>query len=191
MSFGTYGDREHLNENRSHIKPPSAWTNASVPPWSMSTRPLSDIRELTEPSLLEPTHKKPPSDHGITNFLSRKVSLRRKDSGQSTRSRRNLPPEPRFTEEDRARSSPLQSPGSQADHSSLYIVYNRARSLTYECCFLIASSASCSIRLTSVSQEGMSLMRPMHIPADQTCKTVSNARTTSNLFGLPHNQDLH
>jgi len=122
MSYGGYGSLQNSNENRPHMKPPPAWSNAGNPPWSTSMRPLSDIRELTEPSLLESTHRKPSSEHGITNVISRKISLRRKDSVQSNRSQCMALSEKHIREEDRMRSSPLRSPESQADHSSIYSV---------------------------------------------------------------------
>lgn len=64
-------------ENRA----PPPWSTSSIPPWSTATRPLSDIRELTEPSLIDISNR----DHipERKSSLSRKGSLGR--SGSPTR----------------------------------------------------------------------------------------------------------
>ncbi|KAF2139718.1 uncharacterized protein K452DRAFT_275197, partial [Aplosporella prunicola CBS 121167] len=110
------------------------WSTSGVPPWSTATRPLSDIRELTEPSLLEITNRKPlpdPSDAGHrrkcslsrkASLLSRKGSLTRKESLSRKTSLKCAPspaPEEQFDLR-RGRSSPAKSPGT--DRSSIYSV---------------------------------------------------------------------
>lgn len=61
---------------------PPPWSTAANPPWSTATRPLSDIRELTEPSLAELTNR---VHHSRPSFnrqgsISRKGSVERKNS---------------------------------------------------------------------------------------------------------------
>lgn len=55
-------------ENRA----PPPWSTSSIPPWSTATRPLSDIRELTEPSLVDISNK--------YHIPERESSLNRKGS---------------------------------------------------------------------------------------------------------------
>ena len=52
--------------------PPLPWTGSAAPPWATGARPLSDIREITEPSLLEITNR--------NHELARKASLKRNNS---------------------------------------------------------------------------------------------------------------
>ncbi len=106
-------------------QPPPAWSTAAVPPWSTSTRPLSDIRELTEPSLVEVSNRK---DFGGSNLnnnagnnVHRRPSLSRKPSVKTaTRPDQKPIPSTTCTEEKRGRRSPVCSPGSPADRSSVY-----------------------------------------------------------------------
>ncbi|KAF2403596.1 hypothetical protein EJ06DRAFT_553869 [Trichodelitschia bisporula] len=79
-------DRNHRSAGAYHGEPmdarplfnqrvPPPWSTAAIPPWSTQSRPLSDIRELTEPSLAE-----------ITNRLN--LDLNRRPSARSSHSRR-------------------------------------------------------------------------------------------------------
>ena len=53
----------------------SAWVTAGLPPWATKTRPLSDIREPTEPSLVEVAPRKlPPENTACKPSLSRNRS---------------------------------------------------------------------------------------------------------------------
>lgn len=54
----------------------SAWVTAGLPPRATKTRPLSDIRELTEPSLVEVASRKlPPENTACKPSLSRNRSV--------------------------------------------------------------------------------------------------------------------
>jgi hypothetical protein len=54
----------------------SAWVTAGLLPWATKTRPLSDIRELTEPSLVEVAPRKlPPENTACKPPLSRNRSV--------------------------------------------------------------------------------------------------------------------
>lgn len=105
------------------------WSTSGVPPWSTLTRPLSDIRELTEPSLLELSNRKklPPDPSGCGHsrkcsltrkgsLLSRKGSLTRRPSAKAARS----PAASLHSEHRRGRPSPFRTPGS--DRSSVYSI---------------------------------------------------------------------
>lgn len=50
-----HGGGENTVGGEGRVPPP--WSTAANPPWSTATRPLSDIRELTEPSLAELTNR--------------------------------------------------------------------------------------------------------------------------------------
>ncbi|KAK7545334.1 hypothetical protein IWX49DRAFT_500182, partial [Phyllosticta citricarpa] len=99
-------------------------------PWSTAARPLSDIREITEPSLAELTHSKPLPDtpKSATTDLRRKCSLTRKGSllsrkGSLTRktSLKSAPSPANSYHERRGRhSTPVRTPVS--DHSSIYSI---------------------------------------------------------------------
>lgn len=68
MVNNTTGDPQLLNG--------SAWVTAGLPPWATKTRPLSDIRELTEPSLVEVAPRKlPPENTACKPSLSRNRSV--------------------------------------------------------------------------------------------------------------------
>ncbi|KAF2837967.1 hypothetical protein M501DRAFT_912549, partial [Patellaria atrata CBS 101060] len=94
-------------------------------------RPLSDIREMTEPSLIDTANTKPISGHSQiqndrnsrhrsnsrTRSVSRKSSLRRRLSGKTTRA---TSPGNKVDGEARGRRSPVLSPGSQRSRASVY-----------------------------------------------------------------------
>lgn len=79
---------------------PAPWSTAAAPPWSTATRPLSDIRELTEPSLAElnrssfaPIRAASLSRKGSINrqgSLSRKGSLTRQPSQTSLKHKKSI-----------------------------------------------------------------------------------------------------
>jgi hypothetical protein len=102
-------------------KIPQPWSTEIVPPWCTATRPLSDIRELTEPSLAELHHRnqemgrKPSAKR--KKSVSRRGSLKRSDSLKGsvcapTRSEASQIPQ--------VEESQLFSPGNQTDRSSAY-----------------------------------------------------------------------
>lgn len=103
---------------------------SGVTPWSTGARPLSDIREITEPSLAELTHSKPLPDtpKSVTTELRRKCSLSRKGSllsrkGSLTRktSLKSAPsPADSYHERRGRHSTPVRTPVS--DHSSIYSI---------------------------------------------------------------------
>ncbi|KAH7047546.1 hypothetical protein B0J12DRAFT_126393 [Macrophomina phaseolina] len=106
-----------------------AWSTSAVPPWSTLTRPLSDIRELTEPSLLELANRKPlppdPSECGVVRkcSLSRKASMLSRKSSLTRRPSAKAAPSPtgsQRSEHRRGRPSPFRTPGS--DRSSVYSI---------------------------------------------------------------------
>lgn len=102
-----------------NIHPPASSTMA-IPPWSTATRPLSDIRELTEPSLGELMSK---DQYLSGERIERNPSLTRKMSIKATRSTGALE-ETDIVEEKRGRRSislPRTS-GSQEDQSSVYSI---------------------------------------------------------------------
>lgn len=104
-----------------HLYPPPAWSTAGVPPWSTATRPLSDIRELTEPSLVEVVIRKPLLGPGVARkpSLTRKLSLVRKPS---SRAQTHLGAERHAGDDRRGRTSPVVSPNSEAGGSSVYSI---------------------------------------------------------------------
>jgi hypothetical protein len=115
------------NNTSDDNRPPPPWANtAANAPWSNLTRPLSDIRELTEPSLAELTNR----NHGMGRrpSLMRKGSLKRQNS---------LTQKPSLTRNDSFKGSirgPIHSevvelegnhtipPGEQTDRSSAHSV---------------------------------------------------------------------
>ncbi|OJD36332.1 arrestin-like protein [Diplodia corticola] len=106
-----------------------AWSTSGAPPWSTLTRPLSDIRELTEPSLLELTNRKALQSESTECRVARKCSLTRKGSllsrkGSHSRrpslKRATSPAESQHSNHRRGRPSPFQTPGS--DRSSVYSI---------------------------------------------------------------------
>ena len=108
------------NHSQAHNSHPPIWSTMAVPPWSTATRPLSDIRELTEPSLGELM----PKDHHLSEeHIERKPSLTRKLSVKARRSA-GAPEETRIMEENRGRRSISlpRTPGSQEDQSSIYSI---------------------------------------------------------------------
>ena len=97
-----------------------AWSNSAVPPWSMATRPLSDIRELTEPSLRELTAN---DQHLLDKRIETNPSLTRKVSAKARLSE-DASEESDIIEAKRGRRSACLSrtPDSQADRSSIYSI---------------------------------------------------------------------
>ncbi|KIW06346.1 uncharacterized protein PV09_02808 [Verruconis gallopava] len=67
---------DHKGSNANRVPPP--WSTVANPPWSTSTRPLSDIRELTEPSLVELTNRN--RERGGRPSFSRQGSVTRRNS---------------------------------------------------------------------------------------------------------------
>ena len=111
------------NHSRAQTSHPPAWSTMAIPPWSTATRPLSDIRELTEPSLGE---LMPKDQLLLGERIERKPSLTRKMSLKATRSAVALE-ETEILEERRGRRSislpgTPGTPGSQEDHSSVYSI---------------------------------------------------------------------
>jgi hypothetical protein len=70
-------------------KAPPPWSTAGISSWPTVIRPLSDIRELTEPSLAELTNRYHDKSRRLS--LSRQGSINRKDSigRQGSISRKN------------------------------------------------------------------------------------------------------
>lgn len=64
-----------LGDPRPQLTHAPSWSTAAIPPWPTKARPLSDIRELTEPSLVEVVPRKP-----LPENISRKTSLQRNRS---------------------------------------------------------------------------------------------------------------
>lgn len=108
--------QEDLRHPIHPVPPPPPWSTAAIPPWSTATRPLSDIRELTEPSLIDIVPRKPVPNSSLVH----KTSLSRKGSLARGRSVRVV--QPSEDEDDhKGRRSPDQSSGSDAeDHSGIY-----------------------------------------------------------------------
>ncbi|KAK7523849.1 hypothetical protein IWZ03DRAFT_339210, partial [Phyllosticta citriasiana] len=106
------------------------WSMSGTTPWSTAARPLSDIREITEPSLAELTHSKPLPDtpKSATTDLRRKCSLTRKGSllsrkGSLTRKtslKSAHSPANSYHERRGRHSTPVRTPVS--DHSSIYSI---------------------------------------------------------------------
>ncbi|KAF2668386.1 hypothetical protein BT63DRAFT_274752 [Microthyrium microscopicum] len=104
---------------------PLPWTNGNVPPWAAKLRPLSDIREMTEPSLIDTANR----DHDLSrkpsisraDSLSRKTSLKRKKSLARNGSQHSLARSGHTIAEVEASVS-LHSiqVETQSDHSSAY-----------------------------------------------------------------------
>ena len=120
----------------SRIPPP--WSTSAIPPWSTATRPLSDIRELTEPSLTDVTKLKHQQtrrrssiarSNSLTrkaslthkNSISRKVSLSRRPSARGI-DKSTIRPliREQSTEIDAQDNCKAISPDSQTDQSSAY-----------------------------------------------------------------------
>ncbi|KAK8211582.1 hypothetical protein M8818_003237 [Zalaria obscura] len=76
---------------RQQSGPPPTWSTAGVPPWSTSIRPLSDIREITEPSLIDASAKRPSqsSAHSRKASIARQSSLKRAGSVRRANSSRS------------------------------------------------------------------------------------------------------
>lgn len=96
------------------------WSTSGIPPWSTATRPLSDIRELTEPSLADAPNRNASLRRNFSKRSGRSDrrngSLKRKDS--VIKGAESPPPE---RKERRGRESPhsLSTPG---DRSSIYSI---------------------------------------------------------------------
>jgi hypothetical protein len=116
-------------ENTGHTEQqtPLPWSPAAIPPWCTATRPLSDIRELTEPSLAElifrnqETGRRPSVKRA--NSLSRQGSTTRKASVGRSDSLKGSTRAPIRSGAGQVaeieRNQPL-SPGEQTDRSSAY-----------------------------------------------------------------------
>lgn len=122
MVNSTIGDSQLLNG--------SNWVAAGQPPWPTKTRPLSDIRELTEPSLVEIVPRKP-----LPENITRKPSISRTRSVASNRRpsldshlAENRGPDKKESanrvSDSRGRGSSTPSPTSPADntYSSIYSI---------------------------------------------------------------------
>jgi hypothetical protein len=123
-------------ENKSKPDPriPPPWSTAGAPPWSTATRPLSDIRELTEPSLVDISnqqHQLPLRKSSLTRksssarkgSLTRKTSLGRMNSLTRKGSHKGIDkstirPIISGTELDPSEMNQTPSPHSQTDSSS-------------------------------------------------------------------------
>ncbi|KAF1986831.1 hypothetical protein K402DRAFT_404138 [Aulographum hederae CBS 113979] len=136
--------REDSMDNRPGMAPstPQAppWSTSGIPPWSTATRPLSDIRELTEPSLADISNRQSQQQHAETG-LGRKLSLSRKGSmsragslkrtesflrqeaqTKSFEDNRGVAARLASMEDRRGRSSPTRSPNSHGSLSSIYSI---------------------------------------------------------------------
>ncbi|KAK8225309.1 hypothetical protein HDK77DRAFT_123344 [Phyllosticta capitalensis] len=134
VNAGTKGtSAKEPSKQPSHSRPMNQappWSMSGITPWSTGARPLSDIREITEPSLAELTHSKPLPDtpKSVTTELRRKCSLSRKGSllsrkGSLTRktSLKSAPsPADSYHERRGRHSTPVRTPVS--DHSSIYSI---------------------------------------------------------------------
>lgn len=100
------------------------WSTSGIPPWSTATRPLSDIRELTEPSLIGSIRRKPSLNRKPSNASdrsqSKNVSLSRKPSLKAGR------PEAKSADRDIAAYADPQklsdTPGDRSSCSSIYSI---------------------------------------------------------------------
>jgi hypothetical protein len=123
-----------MQSHPSTSKPvPQPWSNAQAPTWTTKLRPLSDIREITEPSLLDsPTSKKHDAmmrgaslvrENSITrkDSMKRQAStLTRKCSQQSIRGEKSTARILRQQNLDPVKQGNIISPDSQTDRSSAY-----------------------------------------------------------------------
>ncbi|KAK5010630.1 hypothetical protein LTR28_008627 [Elasticomyces elasticus] len=95
------------------------WSTTNAPPWSTATRPLSDIRELTEPSLVDVLSRKPSVDYEHKRSASRCSSLKHSGSIKRNASVKIAEP-PSSTRRasidgNRGRSSPALASRTQVD----------------------------------------------------------------------------
>ncbi|KAK4982385.1 hypothetical protein LTR66_009299 [Elasticomyces elasticus] len=95
------------------------WSTTNAPPWSTATRPLSDIRELTEPSLVDVLSRKPSVEHEHKRSASRCSSLKHSGSIKRNASVKIAEP-PSSTRRasidgNRGRSSPAPASRTQVD----------------------------------------------------------------------------
>ncbi|KAF2101892.1 hypothetical protein NA57DRAFT_35010 [Rhizodiscina lignyota] len=116
MEKSTYGSLQ------SHTTSAPPWSTSGIPPWSTATRPLSDIRELTEPSLVDMTNRKPSVRRQLSKKSSashtRNVSLARKDSVTAAFEK----PHSLYKADRTGRQSPIASPSTPGDRSSIYSI---------------------------------------------------------------------
>lgn len=123
-------DQGQYGPNQKNIPPPP-WTNPNTQAWAAKLRPLSDIRELTEPSLIDTVSRR--SDHFPPHMLQRVGSLSRFDgrtrqaaqSGtleRSTSQRSNGQTKASLAMQklDLKTSVQLVDADAQSDHSSAY-----------------------------------------------------------------------
>lgn len=100
------------------------WSTSGIPPWSTATRPLSDIRELTEPSLVGnikrvPSLSRRPSKASVKSH-SRKPSIARTPSVRTPQPQKSAagedrPGRPRV-------QKPSSTPGDRSSCSSIYSI---------------------------------------------------------------------
>ena len=98
------------------------WSTSEIPPWSTATRPLSDIRELTEPSLVDWRGQ---DQCQATKRVEKKPSLARKASTKAKAARsEDLSEKPQTSDVTKGRRSPspFNASASQEDQSSIYSV---------------------------------------------------------------------
>lgn len=118
-TYATSMENSAQGSLQSHVTSAPPWSTSGIPPWSTATRPLSDIRELTEPSLIDITNRKPPFARGLSKKSSashmRNASLARKGSITAR-------PEKVNQDDGRERHSPRTSPSTPGDRSSIYSI---------------------------------------------------------------------
>ncbi|KAF2757872.1 hypothetical protein EJ05DRAFT_438960, partial [Pseudovirgaria hyperparasitica] len=101
------------NEPQANENIPPPVPKAPVSNWANAQRPLSDIRELTEPSLVEDANRRKAPESG----LLRNLSLTRRSSVENSSSNRHA-----RGEDSRGRLSPRRSPRKDQDRSSIYSI---------------------------------------------------------------------
>lgn len=101
-------------------------TNGPVQGWPPGMRPLSDIRELTEPSLIDPLEKRPTANAYHQPGPTRQSSLKRGPSLKRTGSVRILEPigssSSSYREDRMTSESTVDTPSSLRDGSSIYSI---------------------------------------------------------------------
>lgn len=116
-------NRQHgYQDPRQQPGPPPAGTTAGVPPWSTSTRPLSDIRELTEPSLIDALSRRPGGEPRHQRNVSKASSLRRGGSLKRAASVKIVEPVSNRVYGVKPGTESSSSPGSPPDQSSCYSI---------------------------------------------------------------------
>jgi hypothetical protein len=115
--------------HRAKVKKPVFTIERATPPtqaWPPGMRPLSDIRELTEPSLVDVLDKRPAASHYRQNSATRQSSLKRGPSMKRAGSVRIVEPvgssSSSYREDPMASESTMDTPESLRDASSLYSI---------------------------------------------------------------------